>query len=118
MPFDTFTPPRRPDAGGTDFMERPRLIKAQFGDAYTQTAPDGLNPVRIEARLTWSNLDVAEATQILSFVRARVGTPFYYTIPGEGLARQWRAVQWSRDFSQGVLGTVTLDLEESFDPDI
>lgn len=116
MPSPTFTPPYAPSANGTSYHEEPRVLRAQFGDGYDQTLPDGLNALRMQARLVWSAIPISAANTIVGFLRANKGAVFYYTLPDEGIARKWEVMSWDRDFSGGVIGTVTAELRERFDP--
>lgn len=115
MAFDTFTPPLRPSAGSTDYQWQPRVLTAQFGDGYKQTTPDGINANGMRVRLTWANLTIAQATTVRSFLDAHVGLVFKYTLPDEGIARKWQALSWSKGWENGLLGSLSCDLEERFD---
>ena len=71
----------------------------------------------MQTRLTWSGLPAGPINAMLGFWRAHRGVPFYYTLPDEGVPRKWEAKAWDRDFRDGLIGSVTVELMERFDPD-
>jgi len=52
MTLQTFTPPIQPSVGATN-KPKVKILKADFGDGYTQAAADGTNNIRAEFSLTW-----------------------------------------------------------------
>lgn len=98
MSLTTFTPILTPDfSSGVDIRVKPRVLKAEFGDGYEQTAGDGLNNMPMEGTLTWSTLTTAQADTIVAFFVARQGyEAFYYTLPWEASARKWKCLDWQR----------------------
>jgi phage-related protein len=60
---------------------KPRLIKAQFGDGYRQTAADGLNHMQRKWQLQFER-KLAEVNSIEAFLRTKGGyTSFTWTAP-------------------------------------
>ena len=113
MAFDTFSPPVAPSQPlNLDFQ--PRLIKANFGDGYMQTAPDGLNPSPLTASLAWNLLTQAQQEAIDAFYRAHIGVTFYYTLPDETAPRKWQAQSGRRTQNATTFGYELL-LGERFD---
>lgn len=95
MALQTFTPPIKPSESSV----RPeiKILEAQFGDGYTQVAPDGLNHIRDVLTLSWKMLRPAQADQIETFLRAHGGTtPFYYTISDTVTQKKWTCREWDR----------------------
>ncbi len=70
-----------------------RVLRADFGDGYSQRAVDGLNTARQEWQLQWTQLTKAQATQLKDFFIARGGAEaFNWTPPDEATARKWTSV--------------------------
>jgi phage-related protein len=67
-----------------------RELRSNFGDGYTQVAPDGLNSQMCEAVIKTRLLSGAQLTAFQSFL-STVGTtaPFTFTFPGDAVQRVW-----------------------------
>lgn len=114
MPLQTFTPPVAPSPG-TGRTQQIKLLKAEFGDGYTQTALDGLNPIRRSLDLTWETLTPTQAKTITDFLNARGGTdPFWYTPSDETAPVKWTCEQWSDKNKKGGFRTITATFVQSF----
>lgn len=86
MPLQTFAPVVNPTPPITARIE-PRVLKAQFGDGYSQRAGDGLNTRRRTYELTWETLIRTEIDDIVGFFEAlQDGEAFYWT-PNDGSAQ-------------------------------
>ena len=72
MAFPTFTPPV-PPSPGTANKPKVKLLKAEFGDGYTQTTRDGLNHVRRTLSLKWEFLTPTQAKTISAPLAASRG---------------------------------------------
>ena len=73
-----------------------RVLEAQFGDGYTQRAGDGLNVTQSEWNVVFNDLIDTEAETIRAFLEARAGVEaFYWTPPGEAVARKWTASSYA-----------------------
>lgn len=60
----------------------PRILKVEFGDGYTQEAPDGLNFLLAKFEVNWETLLPAERDTIKAFLVARGGyQTFLWTDP-------------------------------------
>lgn len=96
MTLPVFTPPIPPSAGTeTDFQAK--ILKADFGDGYTQRSADGLNNVKRSTTLAWNNLSIDEAQALEDFFVARGGwEPFIYSL-SDDVPRQWIVeTDWKR----------------------
>lgn len=94
MAWETFTPPVAPSSGTRNKPEI-KLLKADFGDGYTQIAPDGLNHVRRVLTLGWDMLLPWQKDEIVAFLEARGGyEPFYYTPSNEDEPVKWTCEDW------------------------
>ena len=61
---------------------RPRILLQTFGDGYEQRAVDGINVLREEFSLTFSNREKAEIDDIAAFLDDKKGvTKFTLTMP-------------------------------------
>lgn len=72
MTAPTFIPPQQPDIGAQATVQ-PRVLRAQFGDGYSQRSADGLNTRPVIWSLTWGTVTDEVAQQIVGFFEAREG---------------------------------------------
>lgn len=111
MAFPTFTPPVR-QSPGTKFAPEIKTREADFGDGYTQSAPDGLNHIREVVTLQWSVLTPDQAKEIYDWLKARGGyQPFKYDVD-EGEVKNWTCKEFTR--SRETPYTVTATFREYF----
>ena len=114
MTLATFTPPRAPAAGTKD-SPKVNLLRADFGDGYTQASANGINSVRRVLSLTWELLTPTQASTITSFFVTQGGyTPFYYTPSNESTALKWTCETWDDERGQSGLRKVTATFVQSF----
>lgn len=114
MPLPTFIPPIAPSPGTTDKPEF-KVLTADFGEGYTQSAGDGVNNVRRVLSLTWETLLPAQAAVITDFIKARRGFGiFYYTPSNETKALKWTCNDFSDKRGEGGLRTVSATFRQSF----
>jgi phage-related protein len=114
MALPTFTPPRAPSPGT---LRKPKLslLRAEFGDGYTQTSRAGLNHIRRTLSLTWEYLTPTQAKAITDFLEARGGDqPFYYTPSDESAAVKWTCADWSDRAGKVGYRTISAEFEQSF----
>lgn len=112
----TFSPPLDPAVGSSKPVET-RVLRANFGDGYTQRAADGLNVIIRKPKLKFDGLTEAQADTIEAFLEAREGHEnFDYTLPNESTSRKFICQTWTRTpkTTTGFI-EMTLDLEEVFD---
>ncbi|MGE0253509.1 MAG: phage tail protein [Alphaproteobacteria bacterium] len=92
---ETFAP--RAPSYTTARTTRARVLRAGFGDGYSQRAGDGLNSVVNSWSVVWNALTSDEADYIDGFLAARGGhEAFSWTAPGEDVPRLWICESWSR----------------------
>ena len=113
MAFDTFSPPVAPSQP-LNINAQPRVLKANFGDGYVQTAPNGLNASPLQASLAWTLRTQAEQQAIDAFANSHIGVTFYYTLPDETVPRKWQALSMRRTQNATTWGYEML-LDEHFD---
>jgi phage-related protein len=111
----TFSPPKAPSYDATK-TTRTRILRAQFGDGYSQRAGDGLHGVPVEFSLTWPGLTTAEADTVETFFEARGGyESFDYTLPRESSARKFICREWTRSAVAPGHDAIRTKFEEVFD---
>jgi phage-related protein len=89
MTMVEFIPPQEPSPGATNKPEI-KILKAAFGDGYSQPTPDGLNHVRSVLALQWDGLERCERDEIVNFLEDRGGTePFVFRMPEDRQAPLW-----------------------------
>lgn len=109
---DTLTPPRPPSVNNTQGQIAPRMITNKYGDGYKQDLADGVNPLERSYTLTWDPIGMGEADDIIAFLEAHVGTPFYYQLPREPAPRTWVWTSIARSYPLPVDDTLTVSIEE------
>ena len=114
MPLTTFVPSVAPSPG-TSVKTSFKLLKAEFGDGYTQAGPDGLNFKRKTVNLTWDALTLTQANQIETFIEDLGGhTPFYYQPLGFAAPVKWTCEIFSKNLDAGYW-KMTAEFVQSFD---
>ncbi|MDE4297083.1 phage tail protein [Phaeobacter gallaeciensis] len=95
MALTTFTPPI-PPSPGTKHAPQVNVLKAEFGDGYTQAAPNGLNHIKRTIALRWDGLTEAQYDALDTFFNDRGGfRPFWYQPRGHATALKWVCEEWS-----------------------
>lgn len=71
-----------------------RVLSAQFGDGYSQEAPDGTNALVDGWRLVYTNLSSANRTTLFAALDA-VGSWDYFTwqAPGDSTTKKWKVTK-------------------------
>lgn len=83
----TFQPPLWPSPGATQKRDM-KILRAEFGDGYSEATPDGLNHVRRTLDLRWDVLETCDRDKIIKFLDDRKGVePFYFALPGQDQMR-------------------------------
>ena len=115
MTIPTLTPPCNPSPGFTTTPEV-KLLKAEFGDGYSQVSPNGLNHVRaVVETVSWDVLAADERDDLIAFFTERGGNqPFLYAFP-HGQVLKWTCEQWSDQAISGGFHRVTAKFTQSFD---
>jgi phage-related protein len=107
----TFTTP--PDFA-SQLTESPRVLEAQFGDAYMQRIGDGINIRPQVWQLKFSVRTNAERDTILAFLRAENGiTSFDWTPPG-GTAGKYICKEWNYTPDSAATNTITATFSQVF----
>lgn len=79
---------------GATRTRRNRVLSAQFGDGYSQEAPDGTNAITDEWALAFENLNTSERATLWGMLDA-VGSwgVIEWTAPGDSTAKKWKVTQ-------------------------
>ena len=93
------------------------VLRADFGDNYAQRAREGLNSVRSEWLVAWSNRQKFLIDQLYDFLKARGGSEaFSWTPPGETVAKIWTCDEFTRfPAASSELWSLSATFTEEFD---
>ncbi|MFN4160644.1 MAG: phage tail protein [Stenotrophomonas sp.] len=100
----------KPTSGGAGTANS-KVKRAVFGDGYSQSAPDGINPRSRSYQLTFTGTQ-ERIDQIIDFLDAHVGRSFYWQSP-RGLLL-FRCDTHTEPFPNGLVHTVTATFEQTF----
>lgn len=88
--------------------------RAQFGDGYSQSAADGINPLSRSYHVSFTG-PKAQMQQIADFMDAHVGVSFYWTAPFGG--RGYYQCDEYSDANEGAdVFTITATFKQVFQP--
>ena len=88
-----------------------RVLVADFGDGYAQTAPDGVNTAVEEWSLSFDDYSITDIKTITDFLDGlRSSTAFFWTPPDETVAKLWRQ---TGDYDVSFDGPTTRSLNVS-----
>lgn len=114
MTLPTFSPSVSPSPGSNRRPET-RILRADFGDGYSQSAPDGLNHRRKVLELRWDYLTKSDANYIDNFLEGRGGyKPFFFHHPHEPAAIKFICEDWNVTDLANNKCSVTATLKQSF----
>lgn len=88
---------------------KPRVLKAQFGDGYTQRGPDGLNSLLRRWTVALNNREAAELDAIEAFLIEQGGFIKFDWTPPHGAAGKWVCdadAGWERVQGGGPNGSI------------
>jgi phage-related protein len=112
MTLPTFNPPYPPSSN--EDQPEIKLLKAEFGDGYTQEGADGVNHIRSQFQLKWDVLTPAQADQLVAFFKERAGYKrFLYTPSDSSDPIKVVCDEWRRE--RGTPNTVSASFKERFD---
>jgi len=81
---------------GSSKTKKPRILRADFGDGYTQRATDGINTNRDRWVVKFRCDTSGEADTFEAFLVAHGSDAFYWTPPREGTPKLWTVESWTR----------------------
>ena len=90
----------------------PKVLTAKFGDGYSQRVADGINTIKKEWNLSFSNRSLEDALAIEAFFVARKGVEaFTWTPVGEATAVSVIASSWKEVYTSPITRTITAKFE-------
>ncbi len=117
MTTPTFAPARNPVASASTVDMTPRILKADFGDGYSQRTEDGLNAQQDDATWVWSYCSADEFENLRAFFASMKGAlSFFWTPPDEAVPKKFICSQWTKSFDSAVTRTMTAKFTQVFDP--
>jgi phage-related protein len=90
-----------------------RVLKAQFGDGYAQTAPDGINNRSGSWPLTFTGTKDKMAV-IQAFLDRHAGSRSFYWTPPLGQQSRFKASEYQPTEHGGGIFTIAVIFEEAF----
>ena len=69
---------------------RQRLLAAQFGDGYSQTAPDGINSMFEEWDISWELLTQTDRNTVVAALIQGATDVLTWTPPNDGIAKKFQ----------------------------
>ena len=101
---------------GTTSEPKANVIRAEYGDGYSQRTPEGLNHIRQEATLRWTHKSLYQWRIIRDFLRPKLQGPiFSYTEFGDVESRRWVCMRLTGPTPEhGNLYTFSAKLIEEF----
>lgn len=111
--MDTFI--WHPSAGGASTDIKYRTLSAQFGDGYSQAAPDGLNNSVKSIQLSFIGKS-SELLPIINFLDAHGGARSFYYTPPLGVQGIYRCKNPQIKSDGADIHTITATFEQSFQP--
>lgn len=115
MTTPTLEMPMQPSYGPTKKDVQFDILKAEFGDGYSQRAADGINNSKEMYDVGWDSLTIAEANDIEAFIRARKGYESFFisSYDRESTStRKFTCQKMSRKPAKPGYDSITLTLEE------
>ncbi|MBC3811328.1 phage tail protein [Undibacterium aquatile] len=109
--MDTFIWP--PSAGGANTDIKYRTLSAQFGDGYSQVAPDGINNTDISVQLSWIG-KTAEVLPIVNFLNEKGGVQAFYYTPPLGVRGTYRCKSHQVKSDGAGIHTITATFERGY----
>lgn len=114
MTISTFTPPRAPNFG-TEDSPRVAILRAEFGDGYTQATAAGINHIRRTLSLNWEALTPTQAKAITDFFVAQGGyKSFWWTPSNESTALKWTCAEWKVKTEKAGFRSLSATFVQSF----
>jgi phage-related protein len=99
----------------TSLEVAPKILKAQFGDGYTQRSVDGINTQGQKWNLNFSNTEHADLIAIIAFMAVRGGYTSFTWTPPDGTEISVVCEKWGRSIIDFSTSGYNLVFEEVFD---
>ena len=98
----------------SDKTVKPRVIRANFGDGYSQRTADGIN----NAPEVWSVIfvrSIATIDSIETFLADKEGAESFDWTPPGGTEKKFTCPEWSRGWSAPGIHKLTATFQQEFD---
>lgn len=94
-----------------------RTLVAQYGDGYSQEAPNGINNAVDEWNVIFENLDTSERTTLISALDTVKSSDYFtWTAPGDTSEKRFKVSVdgWTESPRSGDLWTISFTLKQVF----
>ena len=82
-----------------------RVLRADFGDGYSQRVADGINPLMISYDVEWEHLDEDEEASLITQLEGTRGvTAIDWIAPDETVSHKYTIEEWSKLMIIGSAG--------------
>ena len=93
-----------------------RTIKAQYGNGYSQRAPDGINNSVGSWDVSWENVTSGEFGTITTAIEAAKGADYFtWQAPGDSSTKRWIVEKYTKAAMSGDIYSVSASLTQVFD---
>lgn len=101
---------------GSTRKRKNRVLSAQFGDGYSQEAPDGTNAATAEWSVQFENLTSTERTTLLAVLDAVGGTDYItWTATGDASSKKWKVKDGYQEiWASGSHSTIQFAIRQIF----
>ena len=102
----------------SSYSREPRLMRAPFGDGYSQVLGDGINPYNEVWSISFTNRPKADIADIKAFLDNHNGaTPFEWSPPDDASVKKWRMVgEYEVSNAEANVRTISFKVERYFGP--
>jgi phage-related protein len=106
----------RPDYANTTKSVKPRIIKNEFGDGYSQRIADGINNMLATWDVGWTGRVKADIDTLEAFFETHGGyIAFEWTPERESVEKKFICTEWSRTYVANYNDSITAKFEEVSD---
>jgi phage-related protein len=106
----------RPDYANTTKSVKPRVIKNEFGDGYSQRIADGINSTLAEWSVGWTGRVKADIDTLEAFFEGLKGyIAFEWTPERESVEKKFICPEWTRTYIWDGNDSITAKFEEVSD---
>ena len=89
------------------------VIKAKYGNGYSERARDGLTPIMDTHTINYENLSASEYTSALAAFDASFGvSPFSWQAYGDSTTKHWIVMKISRSVQSGSVYSISVSIEQ------
>jgi phage-related protein len=93
-----------------------RVLMSQYGNGYSQRAPDGINNAIHSWDVVWDNLTASEFTTVVNAIEAAKGADYFtWQAPGDAASKKYVISAYSKSALAGEIYSVSATLKQVFD---